>query len=338
MKKFVLFFLFIPFIINSWAQNDSLLFDNDIVIIGEIKSLSRGIITIETDYSDSDFKIEWEKVREIYGTSEYIITLSTGERIISSISSDPSDHSKVLLARQGKAFTVALNEVVFIKPLQEGFLQKLNASVDLGLNLTKANNLKQFTLRSNIGYLANRWSADGSLDIVRSTQDSIAATRRTDASAGFNYFLGKRWYSFISSNFLQNDEQKLKLRATPLVGIGNYFMQTNSMYWGLGGGIAWNIENYTDPEVEDRRNSEINLGTELNLFDMGDISLVTKLSAYKSLSEGNRIRADFKFDIKYDLPLDFYIRLGYTHNFDNQPVEGASENDWVFLATFGWEL
>jgi hypothetical protein len=110
------------------------------------------------------------------------------------------------------------------------------------------------------------------------------------------------------------------------------------MYWALAGGVAWNIENYTDPDLENRSSSEANFGTELNLFDMGDISLLTKLSVYKSLSEGNRIRADFKFDIKYDLPLDFYIRLGYTHNFDNQPVEGASRDDYVFQTTFGWEL
>lgn len=338
MKKFIFALLSILFISTAWGQSDSLIFENNNAIVGEIKNLSRGIITIETDYSDSDFKIEWEKVKEIYGTDQYIIMLSTGERLISDISTDTSDRSKVLLYDEGEELMVKLNEVVFIKPLEEGFLQKLNASMDLGFNLTKANKLRQFSLRSNMDYLTNKWSIDASLDIVRSTQDSIVATRRTDASVGFNYFLGKRWFSFVSSNFLQNDEQKLKLRATPLVGLGNYVIQTNSMYWALAGGVAWNIENYTDPDIKNRSSSEANFGTELNLFDMGDISLLTNLLVYKSLSERDRIRLDFKFDIKYDLPLDFYIRLGYTHNFDSQPVEGASKDDYVFQTTFGWEL
>ncbi len=142
----------------------------------------------------------------------------------------------------------------------------------------------------------------------------------------------------INVNLLQNDEQKLKLRSTPKVGIGNYIIQTNAIYWGVYAGGAWNSEQYTDPTIANRKSVEANLGTELSLYDMGDISLLTNLSAYKSLTQGDRFRADFKFDIKYDLPLDFYIKLGYTHNFDSQPVEGASRNDYVFQTTFGWEL
>jgi hypothetical protein len=338
MMKFILFLLSILFISSAWAQTDSLIFTGGIVIIGEIKNLNRGVIVIETDYSDNDFKIEWSKVQEIYGTAEYIISLAGGERMTSTISTHPSDSSKVVLYQEGVELNINISDVVYIKPVEEGFLQKLSASIDLGFTLTKANNLKQFSLRSNIGYLTNKWSADASLDAVRSAQDSIASTKRTDASVGFNYFLPKSWFALVYINFLQNDEQKLKLRSTPKVGIGNYLIQTNSIYWGVYAGADWNNENYTDPAIPNRSNAEANIGTELNLFDMGDLSLLTTLSAYKSISQGNRIRADFKFDIKYDLPLDFYIKLGYTHNYDSQPVEGASENDYVFQTTFGWEL
>jgi hypothetical protein len=123
MKKFIFAFLSILFISTAWRQSDSLIFNGDIVIAGEIKNLNRGIIMFETDYSDSDFKIEWNKVREIYGRAEYIITLSSGERLTSPISTNLSVKSKVLLFDQGKELMVKLNEVVFIKPLEEGFLQ-----------------------------------------------------------------------------------------------------------------------------------------------------------------------------------------------------------------------
>ena len=52
--------------ITTMAQNDSLIFKNNNVIVGEIKSMERGILTIKTPYSDSDFKIEWENIKEIY--------------------------------------------------------------------------------------------------------------------------------------------------------------------------------------------------------------------------------------------------------------------------------
>ena len=78
-------------------------------------------------------------------------------------------------------------------------------------------------------------------------------------------------------------------------------------------------------------------GTELNLYDIGDLSLVTKVIAYPSFTESGRWRTDFNFDAKYDLPLDFYIKAGLTLNYDNRPVEGASETDYVFQTGFGWE-
>lgn len=317
---------------------DSLVFKNGNVIAGQIKNLSWGVIIIETNYSDSDFKIEWEQVAEIYSTGEYIVSLSNGERFVSNIRTQKDNKTKIRLIQNGRELFINTQDVVYIKEVEKGFLQRLSASIDLGFTITKANNLRQFSTRSNLGYLSDSWNADASLDAVRSNQDSIAATRRTDAKIGYNYFLGKKWFALISASFLQNDEQKLKLRSTPKVGLGNYIIQTNSLYWGLYTGGAWNNETYTDATIPDRRDAEAYIGSELNMFDMGDLGLLTTLSVYQSIKEGKRLRVDFKIDLKYDLPLDFYIKLGYTHNYDSSPVEGASENDYVFQTTFGWEL
>ena len=61
-------FVFLTLLLSatvSLAQTDTLIFANGNIVVGEIKSMSRGIIEIETDYSDSDFKIEWDKVAGI---------------------------------------------------------------------------------------------------------------------------------------------------------------------------------------------------------------------------------------------------------------------------------
>ena len=51
---------------NLFSQIDSLILINGDVIIGEVKSMNKSVIQIETPYSDSDFKIEWEGIKEIY--------------------------------------------------------------------------------------------------------------------------------------------------------------------------------------------------------------------------------------------------------------------------------
>ena len=49
-------------------------------------------------------------------------------------------------------------------------------------------------------------------------------------------------------------------------------------------------------------------------------------------------RANFKFDLKYELTSEFYAVVGYTFNYDSKPVSEASNNDYVFLTSLGWEL
>jgi hypothetical protein len=328
-------FLFTPI---TLAQLDTIVVSSGDMLVGDMKSMSRGVVTVETDYSDSDFKIEWAKVTRVNSKGAFIVSLESGERLITTIRTKPSDSLRVVLFKDGEEVNIAIADIVFIKGVDEGFVARLSASIDIGFTLTKANNLRQFSSRSSLGYLANNWSADASIDAVRSSQDSVANTERTDASATFNYFLWKGWFIYASASFLQNDEQKLKLRSTPKVGIGNFLIQTNHMYWSIFLGASWNNETYTDPTIPNRGEAEANIGTELNLFDIGDFRFLTSLSVYKSMTEGNRKRADFKLDLKYDLPLDFYIGLGYTLNYDNQPVEGASESDYVFQTSFGWEL
>jgi len=72
-------------------------------------------------------------------------------------------------------------------------------------------------------------------------------------------------------------------------------------------------------------------------IDAGDLSLVVGVVAYPSFTESGRWRMDADTDLKYDLPFDFYIKLGGSLNFDNRPAEGASQRDYVFQSGFGWE-
>ena len=158
-----------------------------------------------------------------------------------------------------------------------------------------------------------------------------------DANITFKYFLPNDWYVFYANDFLQNDEQKLALRSTSKLGAGYYLVHTNSTYFGIYGGAAANAESFTENSSPDRKSAEAFVGLELNLFDIGDLSLLTNVIGFPSLTESGRFRLDFKFDLKYDLPLDFYIKTGTTINYDNQPVAGAGDLDYVIQTGIGWE-
>ena len=318
------------------AQTDTLITTNKETITGEIKQMDRGVLTIETDYSDSDFLIEWNKVSSIQSKNHFIVSLTTGERIVGTLN---GTSDAFLIEDENKIYKKDRESIVSIESLDDTFLGRLSASLGVGFNLTKANNLRQFNMRSSLGYFAQNWKADASFDVVYSEQDSTAQTKRIDGKVSYNYFLLSDWYISASSDFLHNEEQKLKLRTTPKIGFGNYIIHTNSVYLSISSGVSGNFEEYTDPTLDGRNSSEIFFSAELNMFDFGDLSLLTNTIAYKNLNEGDRLRNDFKLDLKYDvLGTDFYIKLGYTLNYDSQPIEGAQTTDYVIQTTFGWDL
>ena len=57
--------LLVALAIPGNAQTDSLIFKNGNVVVGEIKSMAMGVLTFKTDYSDSDFKIEWGEIDQV---------------------------------------------------------------------------------------------------------------------------------------------------------------------------------------------------------------------------------------------------------------------------------
>jgi uncharacterized protein DUF481 len=322
--------------VTTFAQSDTLVMKNREMILGDIKKLERGVVTIETSYSDSDFKIEWDKINQLRSIQSYLVTLSDGRRFNASINSI-GDGTRVQLDDGENRVLVKVNELVEFKPIDDTLWEKISASIDLGYNVTKASNLVQFNTRAYLGYLTKRWEASGNYNNVFSSQDSVANTNRMDANLTFRYFLPKDWFLALSNDFLQNDEQKLKLRSATKFAVGNYVVHNNTTYFALIGGVAVNNETFTENANPDRKSGEAFAGLELNMFNTGDLSLLTSVFAYPNLTESGRLRVDFKFDIKYDLPLDFYIKAGTTVNFDSQPVAGAAELDYVIQTGFGWE-
>lgn len=334
LSSFILLFLIA---IPSHAQVDTLVMNNGDMLIGEIKELQQGVIKVETDYSDKDFAIEWSKVREIYTTTTFVISLTDGNRINGTIQTDPTDSSRVLIFERGGMKSARRMDIVFLKGIKETFFGRIDASIGLGVTMTTENKLKQLNTRGNIGYMGRFWGSNASMDVIRSIQQDTIRTRRTEGSLSGRLLLKRSWFLAVSATFLQSDEQRLDLRSTTGLSGGNLIVNTNRIYLAASGGLAWTNEEFTDTSYV-RNSMEGKVGFELNLFDIKDFSLLTNAFAYPSITQKGRIRFDFKIDLKYDLPRDFYIKFGYTHNFDNQPASSASKNFYKFDSTFGWEL
>ena len=317
------------------SQTDSLIFKNNDALAGEIKSLIKGVVLFKTDYSDSDFKIEWNEVSKICTESYLFVSLSNGENHYGRIKTE-SDTLVAITSRDNTVVKCRMQDIVHILPIKQGFKDRFSANVDLGLSFTKANNLYQLSLDSKVGYKTEKWTSYITTSTLRSKQDLADPIRRTESDFVFQYVIHKNLYLVPSTKYLANTEQNLKSRWNEQFGVGYYFTRTNSAYWGILIGINLNLEKYTN-DTPANTSWEGYFGTELDLFDIDNIKLFMRILAYPGITEKGRWRYDGNLNIKYDLPLDFYIKLGGSINFDNSQAETGSKTDFVIQTGLGWE-
>ena len=331
---FSVFILLISAIAN--AQNDTIRLRNSEVLMGEVKSFSRGIIIIETHYSDKDFRVEFNKVKGISIQRKCIILLTEGRRRFGNIKTDSKGMVKIISIDHTVEY-FKIDEIIAFEEVNDKFWNRFNGSIDIGFNFTKANNDSQFTIGGAINYIDEIWLLKGEINVLNSNQENAEKTKRTDASLELIRILKRKWYLFGDVSFLSNTEQALDSRINPNLGAGRFMISTNKLYLGLSLGFAYNIENYVDSSL-DKTSTEAFISTSFNMFDYTDVSLTTGLKFFVSLSEKGRVRSDYDITLKYDLPLDFYIKMGYTLNYDNQPAIEGNDFDYIFTSGFGWEF
>ena len=336
-KFYILLFIALFAGIETWAQKDTIKLINEDILVGEIEKLDKNVLTFSTDYSDSDFKIEWDKVLEIRSERTFIMAFSDGDRFTGRLNSVPEKEKAIEVNIEGQVSEESLKHLIFLEPIGAGALSNLSIDVDLGITLTKANNLRQLNTYIGGTYLAKKWNANAFFKTVLSSQDDIADIRRMDAEVGGQYFLPQDWFITGTAKYLANDEQLLDLRQTYQGGAGYYFVHSNSMYLSLSAGMALTSEVYSN-ENPQRNSAEGFIGLGFQKYSIGDLSFLTTAAFYPSFTESGRYRFDFNGDMKYDLPLDFYIKLSVTYNYDSQPTEGAADSDYVFTTSFGWEF
>lgn len=335
--KIRLLFVCLAIITSSlYAQKDTLKLSNNDVLVGSLEKMDRSILTFSTSYDDSDFKIKWREVLEITSHQRFIISVTSGDRFTSKIRSVKGKDKVVEIEVDGVKQEFSLDDIVFIEPIGGTFLSRLTVDFDFGVTITKANDFKQLTTNLSATYLAYKWRARGLYKTVLSRQEGATDINRMDAELGGDYYLPHDWFVNAKAIYLSNDEQLLDLRSTYQGGVGYYFIRNNTMFFSANAGLAYTTENFTS-DTPDRNSTEGYVGVGFNKYAIGDLSIQTAAALYPSFSQSGRYRVDFNFDMKYDLPLDFYIRLGLNYNYDNQPVEDAADSDYVFTTSFGWE-
>jgi hypothetical protein len=334
MKCFLLL-LFFLFCIGLYGQNDTLYFKNKEMMVGEVKSMSNNILIAETKYSDQDFKIEFDKVSKLILVNKYSIYLVDGSSFYGTLKSNKDN--EVTITYGDTIQDVLVNKIVSLNKIESGFWKHFTGSFDFGYNFAKTNNSKQLTLALQLNYISEKWIHTIKYDALSTVQDDVEDIERIDWELDTKKYYRNNWFFNSNFSFLSNTSQSIKGRFSPSLGMGNYLVRNNKLYFLVGGGLTYNIEKYFD-STNNKNSFEMVFMTQFNMFNFKDLDVNTSVLMFPSLSEKGRFRTDIDFSFKYDLPLDFYIKSSISVNFDNQPYQDTQEMDYVFSTGFGWKL
>lgn len=322
--------------LSASAQQDTLILEGGNYLAGTLKEMSRGVASFKTDYSDSNFKVKWKKVDSVNTESSYLIFVYPDQRYNGRIIQS-GKNTVDLIQETDTIRDILLNEIVYLKEVRSNFLNKLSAEVGMGFNFTKAQRMSEYNVRSEIAYRSEHWNGSVRYDDIRSTRIDATTVERMEASVNHQYILENNWFTVSQISLYSNSEQSINLRTLAKLGIGKRALMSRNLYWTIEGGITYNNENFKTSSDKNFKNSmEAFLGSRLNIYDYQNFSLLLEATTYPSITTSRRFRFDFSADLKYDLPLNLFIKLGYALNHDNKPVNGAQSTDYIFQTTIGW--
>jgi putative salt-induced outer membrane protein YdiY len=319
-----------------FSQNDTLYTVTGDRLVGEIVSMKLGVLTFDTDYADDEFQIEWLEVEGLQSDNFFIVYTRDGRRLIGSIKYVEGAERIVRVNTFTGSISVSLYEIVEIKAVESKFKDRIKILLDAGYSFSKANTTHQLSISANVNYQAEKWLWQANYNQVGTYQEQIDPSSRTSGGSSLNYFLKGKLFVFAGVEFLSNSEQKLDLRRTSQAGVGYYIFRTNRWYFGTGAGLARSYEKYGGDMPTSAKNFEGMGILDINAYDIGDLDVKATINLYPGLTtKGMRVNSELS--VKYDLPLEFYIRMSFTHDYDSDPAIDVSKSDFVFQTSIGWE-
>jgi len=302
----------------------------------EIKSLSRGRLTVKTD-AMSTISIEWQDVVGLDSNFYFRVESSSGSRLFGTVKLVVGE-DEVRVGVQRTVLTIPKQQVVEITPIEENFFSRFEGSLTIGFSYTKGSHVAQLTADWTTRYRTERNYYDlKAKSIVTDTGSEGATTRRNDVSVAYTRLILQKWFGNTSLAWQRNDELNIKRRFIGSLGAGLNPLKSNRQLILLSTGLAVNSELAADTNVT-RESLEVAISAEYSLFvyDSPKRDINVGLDVYPSLTEARRYRLGFDTKLRFEIIKDLFFDLSYYVDFDNKPPNNGSKSDTGIVTSIGW--
>lgn len=316
------------------AKTDLVFLTNGDRMTGEIKQLDKGILVLKTN-DIGTLNIEWEDVDSLNSVYQFRVENEFGEKYFGAIF---MTHAGTLEVIQGGVTQhTSAPGVVTITPLEATFWQRLDGSISLGFNYTKANQLAQLTSDLNVRYRTPLRYVVLDASNIATSQEGKESSSREDISLTYNRLFPGRCFATGAVAAQKNDELGLDLRLSFSTGLGMDIVQTN--HNALTSTVGLSVNREWSSNSEDVYNLEGVLSVQHAAFryDYPKTDITVQATVYPGLSSWGRVRSEVDISASREIVKDLTIVLTFYDSYDSDPSDPtAQKNDYGLVTSLGW--
>lgn len=336
----ILVMLTIALAVSAKAQagNDVVIFKNGDRLTGEVKSLERGRLRFDSSATGT-IPVEWDEVALLTSEQSIQVETESGQRLLGKLRAGAEEFT-IIVGSDDSSVTLGMNRVVFMTPIKERPVDRIDGSFSAGYNFAKASEVQQFRLGFDLAARTEKRILSMDVAALQSDSEDSEASQRQNLDLRYTRLWADRWYSGVIVSLDRNDELGLDLRTSVGIGAGRYLRQTNSSILTLGGGLQLSRENVsTGIADEDTVEAALAVTWDWFRYDSPELDLSTSLQIFPNLTESGRVRGEFDVSLRWEIVSDLFWELSFYDSYDSDPVaEGAEENDYGIATSLGYSF
>ena len=331
---------------SAAQKTDTLSLSNGDRIIGEVVSLTSGLLEYKTDNIGS-INVKWDRVVQLISRSYFEVEDRGRRRYYGTFAR--VELAGMLAVGQERVDTLPLTDVVQITRIKKSSpFNRIDGYFDLGFSYAKSNQTVQLTSALDATYLLENWGLylKGDLFVQQQEGDDPAnRTRRWSVQPSVQRQLAHGWLLYALGQVQQNRELNLDLRTLGSPGVGYHLFRTNVHQAIAFLGLAAQRERYTDSTATGSKQEVTSLAASLGgqyrafRYDTPELDLSATLEIYPSLSEWGRVRTEGDLRTRYEANKSFFLTLAFQISADNRPPsEDTPKSDFTTTLSLTWKF
>jgi hypothetical protein len=322
----ILIFLTACHFILSAQKIDTIFFQNGDKLTGEVKVLENNKLKLSTNDAGT-VMVEWNKIDSVKILNSMRIEMADGRVMYGILLTADIKGSCYIWRRAGDPLLTELVQIVYLSPIQDHFLNRLDGTLGSGFSYVKASDLLQLSINASIKYLAEKNHITTFYDGML-TREPNKSTQRHHGGGSFRRILRNNWFLVSQISAEQNTELELDLRTNVTLGAGKSLIRSNFTALYTAAGLQVNRENTTDVN-QFNLEGVIMADYSIFIYDDPEVSLDLTASLIPSLNDLGRIRSNINSSLKWEVFNDFYLKWTLYFSYDSSPLsENAQKLDW----------